>query len=204
MESGDIRYLSFKTENEAVSWANKYFSDWLPGLIDKDIRSENNIESAIKNYCGSSHVPVNRMLRSDRCNNIEYKEYLEGIDILKNEINKYELQDNILVYRFVTSNFLKSLCNSKIPRKNQMITDKGFMSTSLLYSSMNNFRQHRKCDCVLAIRLPKGTKGVYTGFLSHSLKEFEFILAPNTTIKILKKHLLKNRDGLIEFECILS
>lgn len=52
----------------------------------------------------------------------------------------YHIPDNIIVYRYISKGLLKEMCPSYPPKKGMLLTDKGFMSTTLVRESITNYR----------------------------------------------------------------
>lgn len=187
-------FIEFHSEQEAHEWAMKYYEKWIrdiqPDLANIEKLDENNIGYLLYSYAGNMNILYNEFLRG--INKEVYKdnldEYSKNIDIITKEISRFELQDNIIVYRYTHKNLFKYLSKSLKIKIGNTVIDKGFMSTTLLPNLLRKFAKDHHYNCLLKIYLPKGTKGVYIRFDKSVLNEHEFLLPPNATFKIVKKY----------------
>lgn len=98
---------------------------------------------------------------------------------LDSAINKFELKDNIVVYRGIDDDALRGLDFNNII--GSVYKDDGYMSTSPIHVDFIG----RK-DAILEIRVPAGKgKGAYVNSLSgFKDEEYEFLLKRGTRCKI--------------------
>lgn len=174
-------YKEFHFPDETHSWYIKYKSHF-PSDNDND----KEFLQAINYYTASANPLFNNFLR--------YNTKLESDDFIYPYIIKmidklptYQIPDNIVVYRYISKQLLKEMCPSYPPKKGMIITDNGFMSTTLIRESVNSYRDGRNQNILLIIYVPSGTKGTYVGHLKDTLTEYEVILAPNTKLHIDNK-----------------
>lgn len=184
-------YKEFHFPDETHSWYIKYKSHF-PSDNDND----KEFLQAINYYTASANPLFNNLLR--------YNAKLESDDFIYPYIIKmidklptYQIPDNIVVYRYISKGLLKEMCLSYPPKKGMIITDNGFMSTTLIRESVNSYRDGRNQHILLVIYVPSGTKGTYVGHLKDTLTEYEVILAPNTKLHIDNKFPFLN----CYFEC---
>lgn len=204
-------YREFVSLEEASQWGQKYFGDWLPKY--QETGSELHIGNdpcirALLMYLGHNYIAINNELR-------EYF-YLQNMYIddasrkyrraealkIEQVISRSKIPENVILYRFI--NDMQYMKHMLLQGENQMrvgamLVDKGFMSTSLVYSALKE--EH---DGVVLLRLlcPAGLPGAYVNLLSRRHNEQEVLLPPNSKFKIL--NIYKNRDHKIVFDCLLK
>lgn len=180
------QYTTFSSPNEVDLWHEKYKS-----FLPSDNKTDKRTLEALDMYTASCNSAFNRYLRY----NIEIPDsFQQYLTQLVEEISTYQIPDNIIVYRYISKGLLKDMCSSFPPKKGLYLTDKGFMSTSLIRESIET---HRNTDpslkILLEISIPAGTNGFYVGHLKNMLDEYEVILAPNTQLRIDYKFPFCNR-----------
>lgn len=167
-----------------------YFGSWIKDIqLDKGNYNENNIANLIYDYAGSMNIPYNQFLRGyNGFDEEQIEKYSKDTVIISKEICKFALQENILVYRYTHENLFRQLFESSKPKRGEIFTDKGFMSTTLVANLLKEFAKNHRYNCILKLYLPKGTKGAYIGFDNSLLNEHEFLLPPNTIFKLVRKY----------------
>lgn len=165
-------------ENQAKRWAAEHY---------KNIVIDDNVVKVIAKYCKENEPKINLALRNNKVND----EIMNEIKVLDEFLRKQYLNVPIVVFRLVNFNPFKD---------NNVFTEKGFMSTSLVNSDAINCIHNYAYR--LRIYLPSGTRGFYVNFISCREDEYEFLLPRETTIHYLKDYLAK--DGKHEFECYLD
>ncbi|MCB2300670.1 ADP-ribosyltransferase [Clostridium tagluense] len=193
-------FREFHTDKEVCEFVMKYFNSW---INDVQINNKNNISNLLYAYTGSMNVIYNRFLRGQ----VEFEEeqlekYPKEIDIITKEICKLELQEDIIVYRYTCKSFFRNSFESFKSKIGRNFTEKGFMSTTLLPDLVKEFPQNHKYDYILKLYLPKGTKGAYVSIGNNNLNEYEFLLPPNATFKLLKRG-FRIRGWMPMYECVL-
>ena len=147
----------------------------------------------------------NRLLRNYGNDVSRFEKAKEQSKELSKALSKFNLDDDIVVHRVirdpsyltddVSIDGLKKL-------KGEVITEKGFTSTSLSYQS--KFEGGSKNAVHMEMVLPKGTKGAYIDKYV-AKNEYEFLLDKNTKYKVLDvgertvkvtKYDLKNRQWI--------
>gem|GEM_PF-5838620 len=181
------KYTQFNNPNDVTAWANQFKSS--------DSDSDKEFISAINYYTSNANVPINRFLRYNHTDSIEPTLIHNIYTQMTSKLPTYQIPDNVVVFRYTSHQLLKEMCPSFPPKKDMLISDKGFMSTTLLRSYLFDFRKTRnnKLDILLVISIPKGTRGTYVGLLQDSLLEYEIILAPDTHLRIDSKLPFSNR-----------
>lgn len=186
-----VQYKQFNTSVEANTWAN-HFKSYFPSDNDDDKK----FLTAIDFYSASANPIFNNHLRYNKP--LETDDFLYPyVQKMKAKLPNYYIPDNIIVYRYICKGLLKAMCSSYPPKRGMLLHDKGFMSTTLIRESVNDYRSVCHQNILLVISVPSGTKGTYIGLLKNSLKEYEVILAPNTKLRIDNKIPLFNNY----FEC---
>lgn len=197
-------FKEFHTDLEAHEWAMHNFAPWIKKLQQvEDNHDENNIENLLNAYTGSENLIINRFLRG---NCMPYEDNLEElsrkVEIIEKEICKFKLQENIIVYRYTHKNFLRQLFGHSEIKREKVFVEKAIMSTTLVANLLIEFAKNRKCNCLVKLYLPKGTKGVYVKFDNGLLNEHEFLLPPNSKFKLIGKS-YSFKYGMFVYKCEL-
>lgn len=181
-----VVYNTFNTEDEADTVFKSSYGDWR-----KQINSSEKTE--IEEYTGSAYVSINGVLRETSNPPSHVKDaYLARADNISSALSKFELNDNIVVFRGVnldafglsggddmfstaTEKGMKALIGTTF-------VDKGFMSTSAVKSAAFNSK-----DARISINVPKGKgRGAWVKPLSTYSYENEFLLQKGSGLKITK------------------
>lgn len=196
-------FREFHSCQDADEWAMHNFGQWIKDIRSaKDNSDKNNIAYLLYTYTGNMNIIYNRFLRGFKIfDKKQSKEFSKNIAIITKEISKFELPENIIVYRYTNRKWFYYLFKYLKPKVGEIFTDKGFMSTTLVPKLLKGFAKEHHYNCILKLYLPKGTKGVYLKFDNSILNEQEFLLPPNSTFKLVKKR-LNLRYGII-YECEL-
>lgn len=180
------KYTEFHSPKDTKLWYKKY-KDFFPSVKDED----KDFLYALDMYTASANPVFNNHLRHNEP--LETSDfYYPYITSMVTKLPTYTIPDNIIVYRYISKGLLKEMCPSYPPKKNMIMQDKGFMSTTLIRNSVNSYRDNRSQNILLVISVPTGTKGTYVGELPNMLTEYEVILAPNTKLRIDNKTPLFN------------
>jgi hypothetical protein len=189
-------YESFNYDG-AKKWGMENYRSWLKDAQDLSKEPTTPAEYFFRYYKqGTGHM-FNTPLRFgqgiDGIHDID-EIYLGGftrremIQAAKKEIESNKIQQNIVTYRFVRDSIIKHmlvLSGVRRLKKDVVIFDDGFLSTTLTPSSINKdrdyVRDHKK---IFVICVQKGTPCVYLDFLSH-LDENELLFLPKTKLRIL-------------------
>lgn len=141
---------------------------------------------AYAKYTGKGYKEINAVLRKS-----SYLSQMDKIDIqLASEkaekiylsLNKAKLNKDIVVNRFVKSDFLSNV------KEGGIFQDKGFISTSL---GDDLFLEKGATNIKLEILLPKNSKAAFlSGEVSSKPQELEILIQKNSQFKILK---IKNK-----------
>lgn len=199
------KFREFHSDKEASEWAMNHFRLWINemrSIKETSCLNYNYTANLLDAYTSSLNVPINKLLRGceEDLDEKQMKEYYEKISIVSNEISRFSLQENIIVYRFTHKKLFKALFETSRMQKNNLFTEKGFMSTTLVRDLLVEFAKSHKYNCLLRLYLPKGTKGRYMQ-LTNRINEQEFLLPPNSTFKLLDKHLSYRYKTI--YDCIL-
>lgn len=193
-------FTEFHNEQEASKWPIDYFGSW---MNDIQVNNKSNIAKLLYGYTGNMNHLYNQLLRGlGEFDKSEVNKYNKEIDLIEKEVSQFELHDNIVIYRYTYKNFFRSLFELSNMQTGRILIEKGFMSTTLLPDLMRDFAKSRNYNCILKLYLPKGTKGAYVSFGEYKLNEYEFLLPPNATFKLLAKSFsIKYRMPM--YKCIL-
>ena len=146
---------------------------WLKQLSDDE-------KQAVSYYCSDGYYDVNAYFRQ-----VAGSEYIDA-DAMKafaadldSAISKFELKDNITVYRGIDSDALKELDLDNLI--GSIYEDKGYMSTSPIHVDIVDRR-----DALLEIQIPSGQgRGAYVNSLSgFKDDEYEFLVKRGTRCEV--------------------
>jgi len=149
---------------------------------------------AIREYQSISYTYMNGFLRG-RYSDIsdDLKKHLER---LRKAIEKVKIKDNILVARGTTTSAIGGDWDAV--RINDVITDKGFVSTSLREEKAIGFVNRKgERGILMYIKIPKGTNGIMVDVAINDNWESELLLAPGTKIRITGKR-IENGMRIVE------
>ena len=109
------------------------------------------------------------------------------------EINSHPILDDIVVYRYVTKPLISCMLEwggSKSLKKNAILIDKGFFSTTLSLEAVSEQPYATlKNRSLFTVYVPKGTPAVYVDLVS-DMNEQEILFAPGIRLKVISKHFL--------------
>lgn len=137
----------------------------------------NNITSseldATIEYTGSAYTSINNALRKGTGH------YKDTIDEIDKSISKFNLKQNITVYRGVSS----AAFGGALPEVGTILQDKGFMSTTVKKSVAADFDK----GYILKINVPKGKgRGAYVRSVSNYSYEYEFLMKRSSKLKVTR------------------
>lgn len=184
-------YREFTNKYKASEWGKEHYNDWLPDLQDQSYSPQTSAEKFFRYYTQGIDYVYNRILRYSSIDKYNYEDssvtkemFIDGIA----EINKQSLCEDIIVHRYVDMDILKDMkkwSNVKLIKRNSILTDKGFFSTTL---SLDSVKGHDyatlKHHSLFYIYVSKGTHCVYVDLIA-DMKENEMIFAPNIKLKVL-------------------
>ena len=141
-------------------------------------------KEAIRDYATSGFKDINPTLRNkDKLDPDDYfdADRIERIKNLKEVLNKYELKEDMVLYRNMgETNYFKNL------KAGDIFKDLAPLSTTVDKKLANNWNWIQKDDTwVATIYANKGTKGVFTNGLYEAQKEGEFIIKPEQSLQII-------------------
>lgn len=181
-----VVYSTFNTENEADTAFEPSYQQWR-----KQINSSEKTE--IEEYTSSAYMSINGVLRETSNPPSQVKDsYLARADNISSAVSKFELNDNITVFRGVDLDAFGLMSGDKIfsaetekgmkALVGTTFVDKGFMSTSAIKSSAFDSK-----DAKISINVPKGKgRGAWVKPLSLYPYENEFLLQKGSGLKITK------------------
>lgn len=194
-------YTCFYTTDEISNWATKYV-EYFKTLEKTELEEKYQqacclrpsdtlyvIDDVYKWYSGNYFRNINALLRGTyKFKNFE--DVNKKVKILENEINKFQLEENVIVIRRISNKFLEShLLNNKKLSEGVVLYDKAFLSTSLyLYyrNGMEGGYSPLKNESIIIIKVPKNTNAVYLEPISER-NEFELLLQKELRMIVEKK-----------------
>ena len=153
---------------------------------------------AIRRYQGTWHLDMNNFLRG-RLEKVSRKTrtYIKN---LQKAIAKVEVKENILVARGTTLSAIGGDWDAV--QINDVITDEGFMSTSLREETALGFVNRKgERGILMYVKIPKGTNGVILDVAVNDEWESELLLKPGTKIRTTGKR-IENGMRIIEGEVV--
>lgn len=139
-------------------------------------------KNAIEDYTTES-VDYNDYLREGKPYTTYSDDYDEVIDKISRVIDKYELKDNIKVFRVSDNQLIK---NAKV---GDIVSDKAFISTTPFKASLYDYKKKWGAfkDYNYEILVPKGKgRGAYIAPYSHfGYSEEEFLLQKDSKFKVV-------------------
>ncbi len=191
---GEIHDDLFGDDVDKFFNQQKSYKNWLSRL-------PSNKAEAIHEYTTAVYDDYNRILREGKDNllkgitggepqklSAEIKKWYNDIEVKANQITEaisnYRTEKSFKTYRLFTQpneDFLKDSIGKTL------VIDKGFMSTSLDKSILEDFGGG-DIEIQLNITVKKGQSiGAYIGELSSHAEEKEFLIKPNTKFKVLSE-----------------
>ncbi|MBQ9990562.1 MAG: hypothetical protein IJP31_06430 [Lachnospiraceae bacterium] len=155
----------------------------------------------IECYCGHSYRQINNFLRNGL--DSEGNLYREVADILSIVLcHAPRIPCDIVVYRFVNSEFISELIKDNKEDMPFPIQEKGFMSTSLIKDIVNQEEPYATSNNLLKIYVEKGTIGVYVNAVTKRSEE-EMLLFPNMYLGLIDYPYHDKDSGKTIYECKL-
>lgn len=152
---------------------NSVEGKWLKRLSSRE-------RQVVSDYCGDEYYDINSYLRHTgdwKGIDVDYTE--EFVKNLDSAIDKFNLTDDITVFRGVDENAISNLDLNHLVGK--IYEDKGYMSTSPIRPNIVNDR-----PVLFEIQIPSGNgRGAYVNSLSgFKNEEFEFLLKRGTKCEV--------------------
>lgn len=197
-------YRKFQNKEEAAEWGKEHYSYWMPKLQERDSDEQTPAEKFFRSYTRGIHSTYSGVLRETGIDKYDFTdspnlkdEIIEGIA----EINKNLLSENIVVYRYVSPmvlDLMETWSNVKSIRRNSILTDKGFFSTTLSLDSVpkRGYAKYKN-NSIFKIYVPKGTPCVYVDLVA-GMDENEMLFAPDIKLKVIANHWISRR-----IECVV-
>lgn len=191
----DIDYKSFKrfTPETAEVWGRKNYGNWLPELQNQDYEPQTPAEEFFRYYTQGVHNFFNKITRFDDIDSYDFSESFFTKEMFDNgvyEIGLHPVPNDIVVYRFIPKRIIEHMLewgNSKSLKRDSMLLDKGFFSTTLSIEAVKNrdYANLRERS-LFTIYVPKGTPCVYVDLVS-DMHEQEMLFAPGIRLKVIGK-----------------
>lgn len=187
-------YKSF-SDSEASEWGKENFGNWLINMQDQKLNPITPVEQFFRFYTQGIHYVYNRILRSETDIDKNCKSSVASqasILLAIKEIQKHPCTNDIIVYRYIDKSLLnemKKWCNIHFVKKNQIIFDKAFLSTTFTPEVVLDRGYAQNYKKILKIYVPKGTPCVYVDLIS-DMHENEVIFCPNTKLQVISASIL--------------
>lgn len=184
-------FREFVDKDEATEWGKEHYSDWMPQLQNQNYKPQTPAEQFFRYYTQGIHNTYNRILRYSNIEKYDFEDsgvtkemFIDGTA----EINNQFLSEDIIVHRYVDIDLLRDMkkwSSVKIIKRNSILIDKGFFSTTLSLDSVQN-RDYATLigHSLFYIYVPKGTPCAYMDLVS-DMHENELLFAPNIRLRVL-------------------
>lgn len=141
---------------------------------------------------GANSYEINDALRAKRPLSNEER---HTVELLDSAINKFQLDEDITVYRALKPKDGMELNFEDIIGKN--FTDNGYMSTSLIKE--RSYAYFEEYEVVLEIKLPAGSKCIYIEWFKGANDENELLLGRGTTLSInaMRKEIINGKEKVV-------
>jgi hypothetical protein len=136
---------------------------------------------AIQRYTSEGYLLVNRHLRGIRDGGGPAKEQIAALDRAMRGAN---LDEDVAVYRGVGSLAVKRFAAQGL-RKDSVLTDEGFMSTTRQRSVADAFAKQSPTNITMEIRTKRGAKARDVDAISDAQGEQEILFARNQRMKVV-------------------
>lgn len=161
------------------------------------IENDPKLYDAVSSYTSNGYIDINRRLRGLRLGDgTDSYAWLvdEQIANLRKAMDIFGgLKEDVVLYRGTTHKWIskKKLDEGDLGKLvGTVISDKGFLSTSVVRKVADGFVRHNQTTSdpgyIIEYRVPKGTKGLYVGSLSFLDYEEEVILEPGLSWVIVE------------------
>ncbi len=191
----NIDYKSFKrfTPESAEAWGRKNYGNWLPKLQNQNYEPQTPCEKFFRYYTQGVHNFFNKVTRFDNIDTYDFSDSFftkEMFDDGVCEIGLHPVPNDIVVYRYISKTLIKKMLewgNSKSLKRNSILLDKGFFSTTLSVEAVKN-RDYANLmkRSLFTIYVPKGISCVYVDLVS-DMDEQEILFAPGIRLKVITK-----------------
>lgn len=139
-----------------------------------------NERKALGKYFVSGYDEINRFLSGEPKQNTKLEEKIKNMD---SAIAKYNLEDDIIVYRGTDRKYYEDL------NEGDIIQEKVYYSTSLSQEVAEQFvidRKNPSEGILVEIKVPKGSNVLYIGNNAAFESEQEMLIGRNTKYKVLE------------------
>lgn len=168
-------------ENRIEELLNSASEKWLEALTEKE-------QEAINDYSCNAYKEINGILRNKEL--YERNDWEEKIEFIDSALDKFELIENILVFRYETRDLKFQDDLFKLLQTQKQIFYSNFCSTSISETYIDTLIKYAQASktklTILKIKalIPKGFKCAYIRFLSEFPEEKEVLIARNVYLNI--------------------
>lgn len=200
----DTKKYKVITSDEVEEWGRKYYGHWLVDIQNQENQPKTPVEQFFRYYTQGIHNMFNRVLREDKDMEEYCRESIISPDMIYGAINEMKnnpIQEDVVVYRFVNQNLLKSMLKwSGVNRlrKDTVIFDRAFLSTTLTLEAITSRHYAHHKNTLMKIYVPKGTPCAFLELVS-DMQENEVLFLPNTKLRVISRTLFNKY-----IECIIQ
>lgn len=196
-------FFEFTEEEDAQIWGENLYHNWgkdykkSVGIVKLAIKN-NLIADSLSSYCGDMYREINEHLRLG----LDSKNYEILIMAMTMAMSfAPRLDRSLIVYRLVSDEVIEQLIKSN-KDENAPFHEKGFMSTSLVKSTICNNEDFLNYNNLLKIYVEKGEVGIYSNVIVRR-NEQEMIFMPNNYLGLIKYPYVDKDSGRKIYECRL-
>lgn len=196
-------FFEFTEEQDAQIWGENLYHNWGKDYersvdIVKRATKEELTADSISCYCGNMHRAINEHLRYERDSKI-HEILIMAMTMAMSFAPR--LDRSLIVYRLVSDEVIEQMIKSN-KDENAPFHEKGFMSTSLVKSTICNNGDFLNYNNLLKIYVEKGEVGIYSNVIARR-NEQEMIFMPNNYLGLIKYPYVDEDSGRKIFECRL-
>lgn len=197
-------YKEFLTPDEAELWGNEIYKEWGNEIKKFEIikRGSGMFEDLswayvpLERYSGWDYRQINNFLRNNNEDTLDAYKYT-AVRLSEMLLQAPRIKENIVVYRYVGSDFIEELLQANKKFEHHYYYEKGFTSTSLLKKIVDDAPDDAS---LLKLYVDKGTVGAYVDTVV-SRAEHEILLQNNLFIRLCKAPYFDKKINRMIFEC---
>ena len=200
-------YREFEDAEETESWGKEVYGEWAQNYKRVMRTAQNAIKgslasSSIECYCGYMYRQINEYLRNEIDD--KHNTYRELADIMALVLcSAPRIPCDLVVYRLVPDKFIEELVRNNKKTPQYPTQEKGFMSTSMLKSIVEEKEEpYAKYSNLLKIYVDKNSIGIYVNVIANRSEE-ELLLFSNGYLALTKYPYVDVDSGKTVFECKL-
>lgn len=182
------KYHEFKDDKEIQEWGEYHYRKWSKEYKRVMKESKKSVDdpiftSIIECYLGELYRQINEYLRFDKDKENMFRYLSSFLKVVVNTAPR--IPEDIVVYRLVPNKVIEKLIENN--KKGEPLTEKGFMSTSLLKEFLmqdENPAVYASFTNLLKIYIPKNTRGIFADIVTDR-SEKEMLIYPDGHLRMI-------------------